>query len=86
MAQTYKVDIKTGPMRFDPASITIAKGNTVVWTNTTPMEHTVTPDNGEFPSSGHIKPGETFSHVFGAPDSIAYHCQIPFMKGTVIVS
>jgi plastocyanin len=84
MAQTHKVDIKE--MKFNPASVTIAKGDSVVWTNTMTMDHTVKPDKDEFPSSGHIKPGKTFTHVFDAPGPIAYHCEIhTFMKGTVDV-
>jgi len=85
MAQTHKVDIKD--MKFTPASVTIAKDDTVEWTNRMAMDHTVAPDKGEFPSSGHIKPDKTFSHVFGTSGSVAYHCEIhPFMKGTVVVT
>jgi plastocyanin len=85
MAQTHQIEIKN--MKFDPANVKIAKGDSVVWTNGMPMDHTVTPDKGEFPSSGHIKSGKTFSHVFSASGTVAYHCEIhPFMKGTVIVN
>lgn len=85
MAQTKKIDIKD--MKFSPASVTVAKGDTVEWTNRMTTDHTVAPDNSEFPSSGHIKPGQMFSHVFSASGPVAYHCEIhPFMKGTVVVS
>jgi plastocyanin len=85
MARTHSIDIKN--MSFNPGSVTISVGDTVEWTNRMGMDHTVTPDNREFPSSGHIKPNATFSHVFSASGSVAYHCEIhPFMKGTVIVS
>jgi plastocyanin len=47
MAQTHKIDIKE--MKFNPPSVTIAKGDTVEWTNRMAMEHTVAPDKGEFP-------------------------------------
>jgi plastocyanin len=85
MAQTHSIDITN--MAFNPGSVTISVGDTVEWTNLMGMDHTVTPDNSEFPSSGHIKPKAKFSHIFGASGSFAYHCEIhPFMKGTVIVA
>jgi plastocyanin len=84
MAQTHKVDINQ--MKFIPASVKIAKGDTVEWTNQMTMDHTATADNGEF-NSGHIKPGKTFSHVFDTSGPVPYHCEIhPFMKGTVDVT
>jgi plastocyanin len=85
MAETHKVTINN--MAFNPASITISNGDTVEWTNQMAFDHTVTPDNDEFPSSGHIKPQAKFSCTFSATGSVAYHCQIhPFMKGTVTVT
>ncbi len=85
MAQTHSIDIKNMP--FNPGSVTIAVGDTVEWTNLMGMDHTVTPDNSEFPSSGHIKPNAKFSHFFSTSGTIAYHCEIhPFMTGTVIVT
>jgi plastocyanin len=85
MAQTQPVTIDN--MAFNPASVTISVGDTVEWTNQMTFDHTVTPDNGEFPSSGHIKPQAKFSHTFTASGTVSYHCEIhPFMKGTVVVS
>jgi plastocyanin len=84
MAQT-KVSIHD--MKFDPATVTIAVGDTVVWTNNSGMFHTVVPDNHSFPSSGNIgRNGGTYSHTFTTAGSIPYHCEIhAFMKGTVTV-
>jgi len=85
MAQTYKIDIQS--MKFNPDSLTIASGDTVEWTNLMGMPHTVAPDNDEFEGSGAIGQNKKFSHVFDAPGTIAYHCEIhPFMTGTVIVT
>jgi plastocyanin len=85
MTQTHQIDINN--MKFNPASVTVAKGDTVQWNNKMTMDHTVTPDKNEFPSSGDIGPGKSFSHTFGASGTVAYHCEIhPRMKGTVIVS
>jgi plastocyanin len=85
MAQTYKVDIQN--MQFKPTSLTIAKGDTVEWTNRMGFAHTVKPDNDEFPGSGPISPNKSFSHVFDSGGTVAYHCEIhPQMKGKVIVN
>lgn len=86
MAQTHKVNIQN--MKFDPANVTIAAGDSVEWTNQMGMFHTVAPDDGSFPSSGNIgKNGGKYSHTFNTAGSIPYHCEIhTFMKGTVIVT
>jgi Copper binding proteins, plastocyanin/azurin family len=85
MAETHQVTIDH--LAFNPASITISAGDTVEWTNKMGIDHTVTPDNNEFPSSGHISPQHTFSPTFSSTGSVAYHCQIhPFMKGTITVT
>ena len=87
MAQTHKVNIQN--MKFDPSSISIAKGDTVEWTNRMGMAHTVTGDDpAKLGDSGNIAPnGGTHCHVFDASDTITYHCEIhPFMTGTVIVA
>ena len=85
MAQTYPVNIDN--MAFDPASQPVKKGDTVTWTNQMAMSHTIKPDHNEFPGSGPIAGGHSFSHVFDATGTVAYHCEIhPHMKGTVIVT
>ena len=56
MAQNHKVEIKN--MRFNPESVTVAKGDTVEWMNLMGMAHTVVPDNDEFPGSGAIGQNE----------------------------
>jgi len=85
MAQTHQVDIKD--MKFVPASVTVAIGDTVKWTNQMDMQHTVTPDDDQFPGSGRLGPNQSFSHTFSSSGTVAYHCQIHrSMKGKVIVS
>lgn len=81
---TANVEIKQ--MKFQPASVTIAKGDTVMWTNTMAIEHTVTADNGSF-DSGPLEQNQTFSHTFSASGTVGYHCTIHrSMKGQVVVS
>ena len=71
---------------FSPASVTIAVGGTVRWTNGDRDSHTVTADNGSF-DSGILAPGGTFSHTFPTAGTFAYHCEIhPDMRGTVTVT
>jgi plastocyanin len=84
--QTHSIDIKEvdGDMGFDPASKSVAKGDTVVWTNRMDFDHTVTADDGGFDSK--IGPNGTFSHTFDTAGTFNYRCRIhPFMRGTITV-
>jgi plastocyanin len=70
---------------FGPATVTVAVGGTVTWTNNGPSTHTVTADDGTF-DSGNLSTGKTFSQTFDTAGTFPYHCSIhPFMKATVIV-
>jgi plastocyanin len=70
---------------FQPASVEIATGGTVTWTNTGQAPHTVTADDGSF-DSGTLSPGTTFSQTFATAGTFTYHCNIhPQMTATVIV-
>lgn len=70
---------------FSPATVTVAPGGSVTWTNDDPIPHTVTADNGKW-TSGNLEQGKTYTHKFSAAGTYAYHCDIhPYMKGTVIV-
>src|SRR5215208_1291768 len=71
---------------FQPASLEVASGSTVTWTNTGAAPHTVTADNGAY-DSGQLKPGTSFSQTFTTPGTYTYHCEIhPQMTGTVVVT
>ena len=73
------------PYAFSPASITVAPGTTVVWTNETNAPHTVTADDGSW-GSDVLNQGDTYSYTFQTPGVYAYQCAIhSFMHGTVIV-
>lgn len=70
---------------FNPATLTVAPGTTVTWTNRDTETHTVTADDNSFNSSG-INPGGTYSRSFSTADTITYHCiPHPAMRGTIIV-
>lgn len=70
---------------FAPASLTIAKGTTVTWTNRDSAQHTATGDNGEF-DTGLILQSQSANVTFNNAGTFNYHCTPhPFMKGTIIV-
>ncbi len=77
---------------FNQSSITIKKGDTVIWTNKDSVSHTVTSDrtNGINPptlDSPILLPGQSFRFTFTNPSNESYHCSIhPSMTGTVIVT
>lgn len=78
-----KISIKG--FKFNPASVTVALGETVVWTNDDTAPHTITADAGQF-DSGSLAPGQSFAMPPLNPGTYAYHCKIhPSMKGTVTV-
>ena len=71
---------------FDPASLSVAAGTTVTWTNSDTVPHTVTATDGSF-DSGTLQPGTTFSQTFADAGSFDYVCNFhPNMKGTIVVT
>jgi plastocyanin len=78
------VEIKN--IAFSPATLTVANGTTVTWTNNDSTVHTVTFDNGPFASSGNFGQGQTYSVTFNQVGTFNYHCSIhPNMVAKVIV-
>ena len=70
---------------FSPATITIAKGDTVTWQNKDPYLHRIVADDGSF-DLGDQRQGETVKHTFTEVGTYTYTCSIhAFMKGTVVV-
>jgi plastocyanin len=59
---------------YTPKEIHIAPGQTVTWTNSDGLQHTVTADDGSF-DSGLLDPGATFTQEFDTPGVYAYFCQ-----------
>ena len=71
---------------FSPATISVAAGSTVVWTNDDSVQHDITFDGGGIVSSV-LNHNDTFSHTFPTAGTYHYICSIhPFMHGTVIVT
>ena len=79
----------TDALKFDPQSVTIPRGGTVTWRNTSQTMHTVTDDASKAASSadamlpsgaqpwdsGNVDPGMTFAHTFDVPGTYKYFCQ-----------
>ncbi|HEY9206855.1 MAG TPA: cupredoxin family copper-binding protein [Candidatus Methanoperedens sp.] len=83
-AQPVSVEIKD--FKFNPATITIAKGTTVTWTNMDSVAHTVTIKSGTGFDSGTLQTGDTFSFSFNTPGTFDYGCSIhTSMSGKIIV-
>ena len=69
---------------FQPATLQVAAGTEVTWTNQDPAQHTVTGDDGSF-DSGPMDRGATFSTTVNGP--VTYVCAIhPSMRGTIRVA
>ncbi|MDX6648127.1 MAG: hypothetical protein QOJ97_78 [Solirubrobacteraceae bacterium] len=83
-ANVVQVDMKD--IKFVPATVTAKVGQTVKWTNSDPVAHTVTAKSGSDVDSGTIGPNQTFSTKFAKAGRVDYVCSIhPNQTGTVIV-
>ena len=77
--------VNISQMRFNAPTVTIKVGNSVTWTNSEAVPHTVTADDGSFGSS-RMSAGDTFSHTFSEPGTYTYYCQLhPMMRATIVV-
>lgn len=69
--------------RYQPATVTLAAGGTVTWTNRDSAPHTVTGDGFD---SGTLEDEATYAHTFPTPGTYAYRCAFHgSMRGTVVV-
>ena len=83
-AATHQVSIIN--MSFQPANLTIAAGDTVVFANQDNAPHTATDDAGAF-DTGRLTNGQSAQLTFPSTGQFAYHCDIHrMMKGTITVS
>jgi len=68
---------------FDPHSLSVPVGSTVVWINRDDEPHTVT--SAAFTSQA-LDTDESFSFRFDSPGTYVYRCAIhPQMTGTIVV-
>ncbi len=70
---------------FTPNLLFVDVGDTVIWTNDGPSNHTVTSTTGLW-NSGTLTQGQTYQRAFTVAGSFSYRCNIhTFMTGQVIV-
>jgi plastocyanin len=80
------VAVEISGFAFNPATITILKGTTVVWTQNDRVSHSVTIASGTGFDSGLLGQGQTFSYTFNEAGTFNYGCSIhPSMSGKIIV-
>ena len=84
-AQPASVEVKIDNFSFGPATLTVAVGTTVTWTNRDDIPHTVVSDDKVFKSKV-LDTDEKFSFTFTKPGTYPYFCSIhPKMTGKVVV-
>ncbi|WP_233870198.1 cupredoxin domain-containing protein [Paraburkholderia adhaesiva] len=82
-ARTWVVTIEQ--MRFAPSTLTVHRGDSVVWVNKDPVAHTVSTDAKGF-DSGSIAPEASWHYVVDGAGRHPYACRFhPVMHGTLIV-
>lgn len=86
---------------FQPPSLTVTAGETVTWTSSGSLPHTVTSSDGAFDSSPEcesfsdgdacLNNGETYEFTFDTPGTYPYYCKLhgtsdgSGMAGTIVV-
>lgn len=71
---------------FDPESIMVAPGTSVIWTNSDSASHSVRSDDAKFTEQT-MKTGATATATFAAPGTYNYICGLhPFMTATIVVA
>jgi plastocyanin len=79
--QTYNINIQN--FSFNPGTLTINKGDTVIWTNNDSAPHQI--KSATF-NSNTLSNGGTFSFTFTDAGTYNYSCAIhPSMTGSIIV-
>lgn len=80
-AKTYNIAIAN--FSFDPASLNIKKGDTVIWTNNDPMAHQIAGSDFSGPA---MNKGQSYTFIFNNAGTFDYYCTIhPSMKGSITV-
>src|SRR5919201_359490 len=85
-AATVTKTVKITATAFSPASVTIATGDAVKWTNVDTKNHQVVANNGAF-ASPILVPGRSWTHPFGTSGTYRYHDALhPALTGKVVVT
>jgi plastocyanin len=79
------VAIEIDNFKFGVASLEVAVGTTVTWTNRDDVPHTVVSTTKVFKSAP-LDTGEAFSHTFKEAGVFEYFCSVhPHMTGKIVV-
>jgi plastocyanin len=71
---------------FEPATLTVAAGSKVVWTNRDDEPHLVVSAGGQFHASPALDTDDSYAAVFATPGVYTYFCSIhPHMVGKIVV-
>jgi plastocyanin len=78
--------VSIGDNFYSPASVSIAVGDTVNWSNNGQAQHSATADDGSF-DTGVFGPGASRSHTFTRAGTFSYYCTVhgQAQSGTVRV-
>lgn len=80
-AETHQVSIQG--FAFSPATLTVAAGDTIVFTNMDSAPHTATANDGSF-DTGRLGNGDSAEITIAAAGTMDYICAFhPSMKGQV---
>src|SRR5579872_7232070 len=83
-ANTVQINIFN--YKFDPATVTVPVGTTVIWTNKDEIPHTVASSDKTFTASSGLDTGDSYSYTFDKPGTYKYYCTLhPFMTGVIVV-
>ncbi len=78
-------EVKIDNFNFEPQTLTVPVGTTVVWTNRDDIPHTVVSTDGVFKSKVRDT-DEQFSYTFTKAGTYPYFCSVhPKMTGKVLV-
>ena len=94
-AQDQSSTVEIHDNYYSPAELHVPEGSTVTWTDLGGAHSVTSGDNGvSFDSNpgcigglNCMATGDTFSHQFGGPERVTYHCRVHgnAMVGTIIV-
>ncbi len=82
LAADHAVAIKD--FKFEPATIDVAAGDTITFTNEDTAPHTATANDGSF-DTGRLNKGDSATVTIGSAGTFDYICEFhPMMKGSVV--
>ena len=83
--QSSTAEVKIDNFSFGPATVAVAVGTTVTWTNRDDIPHTVVSTDKAFKSKV-LDTDERFSYTFSKAGDYPYFCSIhPKMTGKIVV-